>query len=172
MFVVLFSNINQKVFKFLNIIQIMKNLKPELIDLLKKGNCTPRLSKLAVKTHSKATTIHYNIKQMEFEGIIKAYKAVFDYKKINEGFCTFVLVNIDKKEYKNPEDIGNMLVGYPEIESIDIITGGWEMLLKVRTKDIDEYYEFTKKVLSLKGIEKTQSLNSLLQIKTEFINMH
>ncbi|MHB1829871.1 MAG: Lrp/AsnC family transcriptional regulator [Candidatus Micrarchaeaceae archaeon] len=149
----------------------MKNLRPELIALLKKGSCTPRLSKLAAKTHSKATTIHYNIKQLESQGVIKAYKAVFDYKKVDAGFCTFVLVNLDKKEYKSPEDIGSMLAEYPEIESIDIITGEWEMLLKVRTKDISQYYEFSKKVLSLRGIERTQSLNSLFQIKTEFVKM-
>lgn len=147
----------------------MKNIKPELVELLKKGNCTPRLSKLAAKTHSKSNTIHYNIKQMEADGVIRTYKAVFDYKKIDEGFCTYVLINLDRKEYKTPDEVANELAKYDKIESVDIITGGWEIIIKVRTKDIDEYYEFAKKVLSMKGIERTHSLNSLKDVKTEFV---
>ena len=170
MVVELFSKIKQKVFIFLNIIQIMKNLRPELIELLKKGYCTPRLSGLAAKTGSKATTIHYNIKQMESERVVRAYKAVFDYRKIGEGFCTFVLINLDRREYKTPEEIGKMLAKYPQVESVDIITGGWELLVKVRTKDIEEYYEFSKKALLTRGIDRTQTLSSLLEIKSEFVD--
>src|SRR5271170_3115454 len=101
----------------------MKNLRPELVELLKVGNCTPRLSKLATKTHSKATTIHYNIKQMEADGTIKTYKAVFDYKKIDLGFCTYVLVNLDRKEYKTPEEVAEELAKYDQVESVDVVTG-------------------------------------------------
>ncbi len=57
---------------------------------------------------------------------------------------------------------------YEEVESIDIITGDWEMILKIRTKDIDEYYKFVKKVLYIKNVVKIKSLISLKQIKTEF----
>lgn len=149
----------------------MKNLKPELIELLKIGNCTPRLSQLATKTHSKATTIHYNIKQMEADGTIKTYKAVFDYKKIDQGFCTYVLVNLDRKEYKIPDEVAQELAKYDQVESVDVITGEWELIVKIRSKNIEEYYEFAKRVLSIKGIEKTHALNSLRQIKTEFVKV-
>ena len=67
--------------------------------------------------------------------------------------------------------ISKELAKNQEIESIDIITGGYELILKVRTKDIDEYYEFVKRVLSRKGITKVSSLNSLKQIKTEFVEV-
>lgn len=149
----------------------MKNLRPELVELLKVGNCTPRLSKLAAKMHSKSTTIHYNIKQMEAEGTIKTYKAVFDYKKIDEGFTSYVLIKVDRNEGRIPEEIGNELAKYDQIESIDIVTGEWTLLIKVRSKDIDSYYEFVKKELSMKGIAGSQSMNSLKQIKTEFVKV-
>lgn len=149
----------------------MKNLRPRLVELLKKGDCTPRISTLSKKLNALSTTIHYNIKGMEKEGIIRSYKAVFDYKKIDEGFCTFVLISLDTSEYKDPQKIADQLAKYDQIESVDIITGGWELLVKVRTANIEGYYEFSKNVLSLKGIGKTQSLNSLKQIKTEFVTI-
>lgn len=149
----------------------MKNLRPGIVDLLKKGSCTPRISDLASKLHSKSTTVHYNVKQMERDGTIKSYKAVFDYNKIDEGFCTYVLISLGKQEYKSPEAVARELAKYDNIESVDIVTGQWEIIIKVRAKDIAEYYEFAKKVLSLHGIEKTHTLNSMHQVKTEFMTI-
>jgi len=45
------------------------------------------------------------------------------------------------------------------------------MLIKVRTKDVDEFYQFVKNVLSKKGIARTTSLVSLKQLKTEFMQL-
>ena len=149
----------------------MKNIGKDIVELLKTGYCAPRIVELAKKLREPSTTIHYNIKQMESKREIIGYKAVFDYNKIDEGFCSYVLVNLSSEEYANPERIGKELLSFPQIESIDIITGGWEMLIKVRTKDVDEFYQFVKNVLSKKGIARTTSLVSLKQLKTEFIQL-
>jgi len=147
----------------------MKDISKRLTALLKESSCTPLISKIAKKLREPSTTIHYNIKKMEKEGSIKSYKAVFDYKKIEEGFCCFVLVNLSPDEYMNPEKIAEELAKHNEVESVDICTGDWEIVIKVRTKDQDEYYNFIKRVLSKKGIEKTKTLTSMKQIKTEFV---
>lgn len=147
----------------------MKDIKPKLIKLFKEGYCTPQIAKIAKKLHEPSTTIHYNIKKLEKEGEIKAYKAVFDYKKIDEGFCAFVLINLSPDEYGDPERITKELSKHSEIESVDIITGDWELMLKVKTKNQDEYYNFVRNVISRKGIIKIKTLTSLKQIKTEFV---
>ena len=149
----------------------MKNITKKLITLFKKGYCTPQIARIAKNIKEPSTTIHYNIKKLEKDKIIKTYKAVFDYKKINEGFCTFVLLHLSPDEYGNPEKIGKELSKHPQIESVDIITGNWEMILKVRTKDQDEYYDLIKHVISRKGVTKITSLTSLKQIKTEFVEL-
>ena len=74
-------------------------------------------------------------------------------------------------ESKIPEDIGLELAKYAQIESVDIVTGEWSLMVKVRSKDIDSYYEFIKKVSAIKGIASSQSINSLKQIKTEFVKL-
>ena len=149
----------------------MKNIRDKIIRLLKKGNCTPRISQIAKNLKEPSTTIHYNIHQMEKDSSIKAYKAVFDYKKIGEGFCSFVLINLSPDEYGNPEKIAKELAKHPEMESIDICTGDCEIILKVRAKDQDEYYNLIKNVISRKGIIKIKSLTSLKQLKTEFVEL-
>ena len=149
----------------------MKDIASKLIPLLKEGYCTPQISQIAKKLKQPSTTIHYNIKKLEKEGAIKSYKAVFDYKKIEEGFCIYVLISLSPDEYGNPERIGADLAKHPGIESVDICTGDWELVLKVRVKDQDEYFTFLKTVLSRKGLTKIKSLTSLKQLKTEFVEI-
>jgi len=150
----------------------MKDIKPKLIRLFKEGYCTPQIGRIARETDEPSTTIHYNIKKLESEGAIKTYKAVFDYKKIGEGFCAFVLIALSSDEYGNPERIAISLAKQSEVESVDILAGDWELLVKIRTRDQDEYYQFLKEVISKeKGIENTNSIISLKQVKTEFVKL-
>ncbi len=149
----------------------MKNLGEKLIPLLKTGSCTPLISQLAKKIKEPSATIHYNIKKLEQDGSIISYKAVFNNKKINQGFGVYVLITLSPDEYGDPERIAHDLAKHPQIEAIDICTGDWEMVLKVQCKDQDEYYEFMKKVISRKGITKIKSLTSLKQVKTEYVNL-
>jgi len=148
----------------------MKNIKPKLIGLFKEGYCTPQIAKIAKAIDEPSATIHYNIKKLEKEQVIKTYKAVFDYQEIDEGFCAYVLIALSPTEYSSPERIARKLAKQKEVESVDILTGDWELILKIRTKDQNEYYRFLKGVFSKeKGFQKTKSMISLKQIKTEFV---
>ena len=149
----------------------MKDIKNRLVPLFKEGYCTPQIARLAKKLQEPSTTLHYNIKKLESEGAVKAYKAVFNYKKIDEGHCTYILINLSKDDYADPEKVGGELALDPKVESIDICTGEHELLVKLRTKDIDEYYEWVKTKIKKYGFSKTESLTSLKQIKSEFVVM-
>jgi len=148
----------------------MKDIKPKLIRLFKEGYCTPQISRIAKTIDEPSATIHYNIKKLEEDGAIKTYKAAFDYKKIGEGFCAFVLIALSPTEYGDPERIAAELAKHKEVESVNIVAGDWELIMKIRTKDQDEYFSFLKSVISReKGIVKSRSIISLKEIKTEFI---
>ena len=150
----------------------MKNIKPRLIELFKEGYCTPQIGRIAQTIDEPAATIHYNIKKMEKEGAIRTYKAVFDYKKIDQGFCAYILVALSSDQYSTPEAIANHLAKQKEVESVDIIAGEWELIVKVRTKDQDEYFNFLKNVISKKqSLHKTTTIISLKTVKTEFVSI-
>jgi DNA-binding Lrp family transcriptional regulator len=149
----------------------MKNITLKLIKLFKEGYCTPQIAKIAKKLNEPSTTIHYNIKKLEKEGAIKTYKAVFDYEKIDEGFCAYVFVKLTSKAGADPEKILREFDRYEEVESADILAGEWDIILKIRSKNQDEYYKVLKNVLAREGIEKTASFISLKQFKTEFVSL-
>lgn len=149
----------------------MKDIRPKLISLFKEGYCTPQISKIAKKLKEPSTTIHYNTKKLEQEGAVKAYKAVFDYKKIGQGHCTYIMINLGPEKYSNPEEIAKQVAKDSRVESVDICTGEFELLVKLRTKDIDEYYEYVKFAVKKFGFAKTMSITSLKQVKTEFVEL-
>ena len=73
-------------------------------------------------------------------------------------------------EYSTPERIARDLAKHKEVESVDLVTGDWELIVKVRAKDQDEYYKFMRNIISgEKGFQKTKSTISLKQFKTEFV---
>jgi DNA-binding Lrp family transcriptional regulator len=147
----------------------MKDIRQKLINLFKQGYCTPQIAKLAKKLKQPSTTLHYNIKQLEKQGAIKSYKAVFDYKKIDQGHCTYIFINLSQEDYADPEKVGKELAEDSRVESVDVCTGGNELVVKLRTRDIDEYYETIKEWVKRFNFLKTNSITSLKQIKTEFL---
>ena len=147
----------------------MKNIKPKLIRLFKGGYCTPQIARIAKTINEPSATLHYNIKKLENEGAIKTYKAVFDYEKIDEGFCVYLFIKLTAKAGADPDQIVGELARYEKVDSADIIAGEWDVVLKVRTKNQDEYYDVLKSILTREGIEKSTSVISLKQAKTEFV---
>jgi len=150
----------------------MKDTRPKLIRLFKDGYCTPQIARIARAIDEPPATTHHNIKKLEKEVAIKTYKALFDYGKIDEGFCAFLLIALSPDSYSSPEAVANQLTRCREVESVDVVTGEWELIAKVRTKNQEEYYKFLREVMSgKKSVQKTLSMVSLRPLKSESISM-
>ena len=147
----------------------MKNIRPELVRLFREGYCTPQIARIAREISEPSATLHYNIKKMEKEGAIKTYKAVFDYKKIEEGFCAYLFIKLTAKAGADPDTIIGELARYEEVDSADILAGEWDVVFKVRTKDQDEYYDILKSILRREGVENSMTVTALRQVKTDFV---
>jgi Lrp/AsnC family leucine-responsive transcriptional regulator len=149
----------------------MKDLKPKIIELFKQGNCTPQITVLAKELKEPSATIHYNVKQLEKEGLIKTYKAVFNYKKINQGYCSYVFITLSPEDYAHPEKIGKALAEDARVESVDVASGEQELIVKLRAKDVEEYYAVTSDWIKKYKLKKITNMTSLHQIKSEFIKL-
>ena len=149
----------------------MKNLEKPIIEELNVGSCAPAITKLARKLKQHGSTIHFNIKRMEKEGKILGYKAVFNGQKIEQGFTVFALVKLNDTTYKDPgftERIAKKIARHPEVESVDIMTGDWELLVKIRAKDQKDYFEAARRCIANEGVVKVHSMISLSSLKSEY----
>jgi len=150
----------------------MKNIEEELVEELRVGGCAPAITRLAKKLRKPGSTIHFNVKKMEKEGKILSYKAVFDYEKIGQGFTAFALVKLSSRVYEKEgltSEIAARIAGHPEVESVDVLTGEYELIVKLRAKDQKEYFSLARKCIAGEGIVKVNSLISLEQFKSEYV---
>jgi DNA-binding Lrp family transcriptional regulator len=105
------------------------------------------------------TTVFAKIKRMERLGIVKAYHAVLDAAKLNMGTTAFILASFAYRKGKkalSQRKVAKEIAQLPEVQEVHIISGDWDILIKVRARDVDAIGKFVVDKLRLvDGIEKT-----------------
>jgi DNA-binding Lrp family transcriptional regulator len=116
---------------------------------------------IARKIDSPITTVFAKIKRMEQQGIIKGYRAVLDPKKLDYTTTAFILASVtygtrnDESPFSQ-RDKATEIAKFPEVQEVHIITGDWDLLIKLRERNVDSIGRFViDKLRFIKGIEKT-----------------
>ncbi len=129
-----------------------------ILTLLQK-NCRMTAREIARKIDSPITTVFAKIKKMEQQGIIKEYKAILDSKKLNIDTTAFILASFSYRNGEKPLSqrfIAEQIAKFPEVQEIHIITGDWDLLIKLKAVNVDAIGKFViDKLRLVKGIEKT-----------------
>jgi Lrp/AsnC family leucine-responsive transcriptional regulator len=144
----------------------MKTLVDEknekILDILEKHSeyTVRQIGKL---TGLPPTTVYSRIQQMKKDNVIKAFTVKTNPKKRGKFFASYIVISVDygalrelkKDQHKLAAELGKLA----EVEMVDIITGEFDLLVKVRTEDVDAYDHFLlHKLQKIKGIGKTQSM--------------
>lgn len=148
----------------------MKNLDDKdytILGVLKK-NAKLSTQQIAKKTNIPITTIHNRMKKMESSGVIRGYTTVLN-NELMGNVIAFVLISImyhtPKGEVINQEELAKKVSKNEYVEEVNIITGATDLIVKVRTKTVDELNNFVIKYLrTIPGIERTQTLVVLKSI--------
>jgi Lrp/AsnC family transcriptional regulator for asnA, asnC and gidA len=125
-----------------------KNKNERILAILKE-NSKLSTSMISRKAGVPITTVHNRIKKMCKEGIIKKYTIVLDPKKIGRPILALILINFNYKllEDKNKEAFAKIL-HIDGVEELFEVTGDYDLILKVRTKDIETLNEVLTKLRS------------------------
>ncbi len=140
----------------------MDNNDIKLLQLVHKDSKLS-VQQMAKETGLPPTTVHNRIKRLEKEGIIRKYTAEIDWKKAGKPVMAYVLVSF---EYILPtggrvqqEDAAKEIRGMEGVEEVSILTGGADMLVKVRAKDLDDLNDFVvRKLRNIAGVDKSQTM--------------
>jgi DNA-binding Lrp family transcriptional regulator len=127
-------------------------------------DCRQSLKELSKKLGMPMSTIHDRIRKMEREKVIKAYSAVLDAEKVGKPITVFILIS---SKYTNPQrELAKKIAAFPEVQEVHIITGEWDLLAKMKARDLKEVGEFIiDKLRMVKGVEKTATLSAIAQVK-------
>lgn len=132
----------------------------KILQLLQE-NCKRSMRVMARNIGSPLTTVHAKIKRMKKLGTIKGYKAILDGSKLDRSTAAYIFVSFAYNppgltEPLSQREIVKQIAKFPEVQEVHIITGEWDILIKVRVKDTDSVGQFVvDKLRKIKGIEKT-----------------
>lgn len=139
-----------------------------LLKLLgKDSNLTTK--ELAKQVNLSPTPVFERIKRLEAEGHIKKYIALIDAEKLGYGLIVFC--NIKLKQHD--KSIGNQFVHdilkIKEVVECYNISGDFDFLLKVYTRDMKDYQDFVfNKLGSVKSIGSTHSTFVMCENKNTY----
>lgn len=88
------------------------------------------------------------LKKLETDGYILGYRAILDPVKLGLDHIAFVEVKLSDTRAKALEDFNNEIGRLPEVEQCHMIAGGFDYLLKIRTRDINHYRAFLGETIS------------------------
>ncbi|MTI16323.1 winged helix-turn-helix transcriptional regulator [Rhodobacteraceae bacterium RKSG542] len=97
------------------------------------------VTELAKKVGLTKTPCQIRMKRLEEKGYIRGYRADVDPAKLGAGHIAFVQVTLSDTRSKSLEAFNAAARAISEIEQCHMIAGGFDYLLKVRTKDIASY---------------------------------
>jgi DNA-binding Lrp family transcriptional regulator len=117
-------------------------------------------NQIAKKINAPITTVFAKIKRMEELGIIKQYRAVLSPEKLNLATAAFILASVsyhtnDGKPITQ-RDVATEIAQFPEVQEVHIITGDWDLLVKLRAENVEAIGKFVvDKLRNIQGLDKT-----------------
>lgn len=137
-----------------------------LAEIQREGRIS--IIELARRVNLTKTPCAERLKRLEKDGVIRGYFARIEPKAV--GASHVVMVQVQLRGTTAPElDAFNEAVRrVPEIQSCHMIAGGYDYLLKVRSRDIDDYRRSLGDVISkLPGVQQTHTYVVMETVKDE-----
>jgi len=134
----------------------------QILDMLKEDSKLTT-SKISKKTAIPVTTVHNRIKKLEKENYIKNYTVNVNHEKLGLKIGAFILLSVSYEPKDGTrimqEDVARKIKSLPEVEEVNIVAGGTDIVLRVRTTDVKALNDFIiDKLRTIKGVDKTQTL--------------
>ncbi|MCP3682466.1 MAG: Lrp/AsnC family transcriptional regulator [bacterium] len=112
------------------------------------------------KTGLRPSTVHQRIKKLKKDKVIEKFTVKLDSKAIMENFVVFMLVSSDK-------NIEDRIFANKHVKEVFGITGEYDLFMKLKFKDVDEFNKFVIGFRKTQGIKKTLTMVSTIALKEE-----
>lgn len=111
----------------------------------------PRLinEELAVMLGVSEDEVREQIRIYEESGVIKGYRAIIDKDKVNAKSCTALIeIKVQPKFGHGFDEVAQRIANLEEVESIYLMSGGYDLCCIVQNKSFEEVAMFVVKRLS------------------------
>ncbi len=136
-------------------------MKFEVLKLLSK-NAKYSPEDMATMLGVSADEVANYIKELEKEGLIRGYKAVIDWEKLDGAYVSAVVeLNVVPKAGLGFEEVAEKVMKYKEVESVYLMSGNYDLNVIVKGKTLQDVARFVAKELA--------TIDSVTSTTTHFV---
>ena len=148
----------------------MTDLDPTDIELLKilQKDASLTHKQISDQIYKSVATVHERIRKLKKLGYIKRTVAILDRKKIDRNLIAFSQVLLNDHAAETLKTFEDEVIRFPEVMECFQMTGTFDFVLRIATKDIDAYHDFYRnKLATLPNITTVQSFFVLSETKSD-----
>ncbi len=139
----------------------MDNIRESILTTIEK-NSRIDLAELAIRLGIAETDVANTLEAMENEGIICGYHTMIDWDKTSiEKVSALIEVRVTPQREEGFDRIAERIYNYPEVTSVYLISGGYDLLVSLEGKSLKEVSQFVS--------EKLSTLDTVISTATHFI---
>jgi len=136
-------------------------MREELLAVIEK-NSRIDLKELAVILGVSEQDVLNELENLEKEGVICGYHTLIDWDKTSvEKINALIEVRVTPQRGQGFDKIAERIYNYPEVKSVYLISGGYDLLVTLEEKSLKEISAFVS--------DKLSTLESVLSTATHFI---
>ena len=136
-------------------------MREQILTFLEK-NSRIDLGELAVMLGSSETVIANEVAKMQQEGIICGFHTLIDWEKTSVDKVTALIeVRVTPQRGQGFDSIAERIYNYPEVQSVYLISGGYDLMVILEGKTLREVSSFVTNKLS--------TLDTVISTATHFI---
>ncbi len=136
-----------------------------ILDIL-QSDATVSTAAIAEKINVSQSPCWRRIQRLEQAGAIKGRVALLDRNVLGMEVVVFATINLTSTGRQNLIEFEQEIVNYPEVMECYTMTGIWDYMLKIVTRNIRHYEDFVRNTLtSSPSIRELHSHMAVTEIK-------
>ncbi len=137
------------------------NMREKILTMIEK-NSRIGVKEISVMLGEDELAVANELKAMEEEGVICGYHTLIDWEKTSiEKVSALIEVRVTPQRGQGFDNIAERIYNYPEVNSVYLISGGYDLLVSLEGKSLKEVSGFVSQKLS--------ALDTVLSTATHFI---
>lgn len=137
----------------------------QILQLLQR-DATLSTAEVAERTNLSQSPCWRRINRLEQDGVIKRRVALLDRQLLGMSVVVFATINLTSTGRQNLLAFEQEIVRYPEVVECYTMTGIWDYMLKIVTRDVRHYEDFVRNTLSASpAIRELHSHVAVTEIK-------
>nr|WP_152948626.1 Lrp/AsnC family transcriptional regulator [Vibrio parahaemolyticus] len=136
----------------------------QLLHLIQK-DATLTTAELADQVGLSASPCARRLKRLEQEGVIRGYRAMISRGAVGIAMTVFVEVSLNNHQASSIDEFETAIVDMDEVISCHVVSGAYDYLLEVVSKDLPGYESFTRKLQRLENVKDIHTHLAIRQVK-------